>query len=143
MGKRTHGLSRHPMYNTWCSMMTRCYNKNRREYKWYGAKGITVCEEWHNVETFLLWAEGQNVEGKTLERKDTSGNYEPGNCEFIPKSEQWRTQSSTLKVVVDGEELLLVDYCEGDPTLLRRMRRRIASGMPMDRVVMKTKLKPI
>ena len=41
----THGLTQHRFYNTWCSMKHRCYNSKRQDYKWYGARGITVCEE--------------------------------------------------------------------------------------------------
>lgn len=64
-------------------MMRRCYNENAITYKEYGAKGISVCIEWHDREVFKTWArENGYVKGLRLERKDSSGNYEPNNCYF-------------------------------------------------------------
>lgn len=64
-------------------MMKRCYNEKSIAYKDYGNKGIIVCPEWHDRETFKQWSrENGYVKGLRLERKDNSGNYEPGNCYF-------------------------------------------------------------
>lgn len=51
-----HGLTDHPLYNTWTNIKTRCYNSKCSDYKDYGLRGITVCDEWKNdfVEFFLL-----------------------------------------------------------------------------------------
>lgn len=64
-------------------MMRRCYNEKSIAYKDYGARGITVCLEWHDRETFKQWAVSNGyVKGLRLERIDCSGNYEPDNCCF-------------------------------------------------------------
>lgn len=64
-------------------MMRRCYNEKSIAFKDYGEKGITVCTEWHDREQFRKWAiENGYVKGLRLERKDSSGNYEPYNCYF-------------------------------------------------------------
>lgn len=64
-------------------MMRRCYNEKSVAYKDYGAKGITVCSEWHNRETFRKWCrENGYQKGLRLERIDSNGNYEPTNCRF-------------------------------------------------------------
>ena len=62
-------------------MMNRCYSKKNLNYPNYGARGIIVCEEWlDDVTNFINWAEETYVEGYTLDRIDTNGNYEPNNC---------------------------------------------------------------
>ena len=67
-------------------MMKRCYNSKSVIYKCYGAKGITVCKEWHDRENFRKWAyQNGYIKGLRLERIDTKGNYEPKNCKFGEK----------------------------------------------------------
>lgn len=64
-------------------MMRRCYNEKSVTFKYYGAKGIVVCQDWHDKEIFKQWALSNGyVKGLRLERKDSSGNYEPDNCYF-------------------------------------------------------------
>jgi hypothetical protein len=45
--QRAHGLSRHPLYGTWAGIMARCHRPGSASYKWYGGRGIRLCEEWH------------------------------------------------------------------------------------------------
>lgn len=82
-----HGKSRSEVYFRWQSMMQRCYNSNLEIYQYYGAKGVTVCEEWKDVANFLSWAEGKYRKGLSLDRVNVLGNYEPNNCRFITRSE--------------------------------------------------------
>jgi len=64
-------------------MMRRCYNEKSVAFKDYGAKGIIVCPEWHEREQFRQWAIVNGyVKGLRLERRDSSGDYEPDNCYF-------------------------------------------------------------
>lgn len=68
-------------------MMSRCYRTQDVMYKDYGAKGITVCEEWHDREQFRKWAkENGYVKGLRLNRIDSSKGYSPENCAFGKKN---------------------------------------------------------
>lgn len=78
----------HPLYSTWQSMLTRCTNENAQAWKYYGAKGVTVCDRWRNDFAAFLADMGERPEGKTLDRIDPFGNYEPGNCRWATGSEQ-------------------------------------------------------
>lgn len=92
---RTHGLTyKTPIYTTWLSMRQRCNNPKNQDYRNYGGRGIRICDEWNSFETFLRDMEPTWKRGLTIERIDVNGNYEPGNCTWIPNSEQWRTRRS-------------------------------------------------
>lgn len=96
--KRTHGMSNERIYGIWSGMKNRCYNKNVKSYENYGAKGVVVCDKWHAFESFYTWAINNDYdEHLTIERIDPFGNYEPGNCTWIPKSEQGKNKRSNYK----------------------------------------------
>ena len=85
-----HGLSSNKFYQTWYDMKYRCYNTMRQDYKDYGARGITVCEEWLNVSNFVAWCEmtHPNTEGVSLDRIGNDKGYSPENCRWADKTTQ-------------------------------------------------------
>jgi hypothetical protein len=84
-----------PTYISWYSMRTRCGNQNARNFKHYGGRGILVCDRWMKFENFLADM-GERPEGKTLDRIDVNGNYEPNNCKWSTHSEQIKNQRRYL-----------------------------------------------
>lgn len=91
LGATTHGLGRHPLYFTWFSMLRRCGDPEHHAYRNYGARGIRVCERWHEVANFISDIEsslGPRPEGMSLDRICNDGNYEPGNVRWATWSEQ-------------------------------------------------------
>ena len=77
-----HGHSKTRTYNIWKGMMHRCLNPKNDKYHRYGAKGITVHESWRDFLCFLKDM-GEAPDGLTLDRENTNGNYEPGNCRWV------------------------------------------------------------
>jgi hypothetical protein len=77
-------------YRAWYNMIQRCYNPKHRAYKWYGGRGITVCDRWRNSFYKFVMDVGfkPNVSGFSLDRINNDGNYEPGNCRWATHIEQ-------------------------------------------------------
>lgn len=91
---KKHGLRNHPLYGIWCGIKTRCYNKNRSDYKYYGGRGIILSEEFHS---FLVWYEyvislsnySERVNLKlTIDRIIVTKNYERGNLKWSTRKQQ-------------------------------------------------------
>lgn len=80
--------SNHPLYSTWYMLFQRCYNNRRRDYKYYGGKGVTVCPEWHD--NFYQFVEdvGERPPGYTLDRIDSTKGYSKDNCRWSPSNIQ-------------------------------------------------------
>jgi hypothetical protein len=94
----THHMTESPTYQSWCSLITRCTNQNRKDWKNYGGRGIKVCDRWlHSFENFLADM-GPRPDGMTIDRIDNDGNYEPGNCRWATKLEQNRNTTRIRKL---------------------------------------------
>lgn len=72
-------------------MHDRCYNSKCKDFKYYGGRGITICEQWHHIEMFRGWALSNGyAENLTIDRVDNDGNYTPENCEWVTVAENLR-----------------------------------------------------
>ena len=119
--KKDHELSRWASYenkgkirNVYYNMLKRCYKKENRAYKHYGARGIKVCDEWLNdCSNFYKWAKenGYN-ENLQLDRIDVNGDYEPSNCRWITALENSYNKRCTRKIIYKGETKNLLEWEE-------------------------------
>lgn len=142
------------LYNVWRNMMRRCEDEKSERYYTYGERGISVCDEWHDFRDFAKWAvENGWKRGLSIERKELNGNYCPENCTFITMAEQAKNKTSNIRIVIDGDDQCLSEWCRrlnfpfkvawsryhrlgyADPSILfypgdlRSMRGRLASLM--------------
>lgn len=91
---KTHGGKGSRLYVVWRSMRDRCENQNKSYYKYYGGKGIAVCDEWHDFSKFRDWAlaNGYDENAKygecTIDRINNDENYSPDNCRWVSMKEQ-------------------------------------------------------
>ena len=112
-------------YYAWRSMRSRCLNPLNPSWKHYGARGITVCDEWLNDFDAFHDFMGEAPDGKSLERINVNGNYEPNNCKWATMKEQANNKTSNKFVEFNGKVMTLsqwADYLEiGKDTLHRRI----------------------
>jgi hypothetical protein len=103
--KHGHRKLRTPTYRSWQAMKERCFNEKSIGYKRYGGKGITVCERWKNSFENFLADMGERPEGKTIDRIDHTGNYEPSNCKWSTRKEQAR---NTYDTILDEDKVRII-----------------------------------
>jgi hypothetical protein len=125
---------RSPEYMSWQAMKTRCLNPKRKSYKNYGGRGITICQQWiDSFETFLSDM-GPRPSGHTIERIESNGNYEPGNCKWATRLDQGRNTSRVIKTVVDGSSVAVRSLADqfsisGDTLVSRAKRHGIEKAL--------------
>lgn len=111
-GSITHGLARTMIYRIWAGMIQRCYNHNEKIYKYYGGRGIRVCDKWKNsFSDFFLDVGSPPTKNHSLDRfPDKDGNYEPGNVRWATKIEQSRNLCNNVYLEYDGIKLLQCEW---------------------------------
>jgi hypothetical protein len=127
--KKTHGQSgnsqnRTQAYKAWVRMKDRCSNTKSWKYKYYGGKGVKVCDEWQSFENFFKDM-GHPVEGMTLDRIDVNGNYEPSNCRWATMMEQAKNKTNNMFLIIDGEKIHLMEASRRFPVKFQTIWARI------------------
>ena len=120
-----HGKD-HPLYVVWRKMRERCYNPRHDKFRFYGARGITVCDQWrHDFAAFLADVGDRPTPEHSLDRIDGSKGYEPGNCRWATQTEQTRNTRRTHFVEFQGRTMSLAEAVEISGLPYRTVNARI------------------
>lgn len=138
----THGMTRTRLYREWSGMKARCYSPSNGNFKNYGARGITVCQEWlDDFMAFHTWAIEKGYDEKaprgiyTLERMDNDGPYSPENCRWATIREQSLNKRDTVRLTYNGETLLVHKWASKTGLSAERIRKRISKGWSVERAL--------
>lgn len=114
-----HGMTHSRLHRVWVSMKARCMNQSHPHYKDYGARGISVCDEWaSDFRVFAEWAFSHGYDENaprgycTLDRIDPNGNYCPENCRFADSYVQQnnrRDRSNNVRTYVGRDGIYHID----------------------------------
>ena len=98
---KQHKMSDTPTYHSWEQMIQRCTDLRCKDYKWYGARGIRVCERWTNFRNFFADM-GVRPEGTSIDRINGEGHYQPDNCRWADKFQQKHNRADNLLLTFQG-----------------------------------------
>lgn len=109
-----HQLYQSRIYRIWANIKARCFNQNHRDYKQYGARGITMCDEWkHDFLIFYDWAIANGyTDSLTIDRINNDGNYEPDNCRWATRKEQCNNYRKNHLLEYNGEVHSIAEWSE-------------------------------
>ena len=111
-----HGMWDSRLHHILKGMKRRCYKKGDAAYRYYGARGIKVCDEWIDKEdgykNFINWALSSGYsEGLSIDRIDNNGDYTPENCRWASRTEQMRNTRGNVYFMLNGEKRCLQEVC--------------------------------
>jgi len=99
-------------YATWTGLIKRCHNPTDKDYKRYGARGITVCESWRESFANFFSDMGERPTGLSIERRDNSSGYSLENCYWGTQRQQSRNRRNNTMITLDGETKCLAEWLE-------------------------------
>lgn len=102
-----HGETDTKLWRTWKSILDRTENKSHPSYHRYGGIGIVICDEWRAYEDFAKHVGQPPSDFHSIDRIDNSKGYEPGNVRWATAKEQAANRSTNIRVIVDGEVMIL------------------------------------
>jgi hypothetical protein len=139
MPGKSHGMTDTPEYAAWCSMKTRCYNPNFIGYKYYGGRGITVCERWiHSFENFFADMGLKPTLDHSLDRVDGDKSYCLDNCQWSTRKEQNDNQRRIKWYSLNGETHHLKDWARIHGLHYITLRGRVIyQGLSLERALSK------
>lgn len=132
-GHATAGRS--ATYVTWEAIKQRCHNPNAVGYDSYGGRGIEMCERWRDSFENFLADMGERPEGKTLERVDNDGDYEPDNCRWASSREQASNRRNTRMISYGGREQTLTQWAREYSLSRGVLWHRINLGWSLERAL--------
>lgn len=124
-------MKKNPIYNTrlyriWSLMKERCFNEKRKEYPNYGGRGIRVCDEWMNSESFINWSLSNGYkDGLTLDRIDNNGNYCPDNCRWVDRKVQGLNKRNNRYITHNGETKTITQWAKDSNLPYHIIKKRI------------------
>lgn len=138
----THGLSYSPLYRVYSHMKGRCFCTTNRDYKYYGERGITICDEWLNsFLSFYEWAISNGYKkGLTIDRINVNGNYEPDNCRWATRKEQTNNRRNSDLFTLNNETHTLTEWAEMTGVKPGYLYYRIKKkGMTLEEAILSSK----
>lgn len=129
-GKRTR------LGRIWNNMRKRCNNERHESYKYYGAKGIKVCEEWNQFDVFKEWAMNNGYQdGLSIDRIDNNDDYKPENCKWSTSEEQGNNRNTNHIITHNGTTMSMKQWADRLGIDYKTLSRRIYAGWSIEKAL--------
>ena len=133
-----HGFAgrstQHPLYNIWAGIMDRCHNQSARDYYLYGGRGISVCERWKHIENFIADM-GDRHYGRSIDRINNDGNYEPRNCRWATIKQQSNNRRTNHILKFKGKSQTMQAWSEEIGVNKNTLYGRTRKGWSMKKIL--------
>lgn len=117
-----------PGYASWVKMRQRCNNPRSVGFKYWGGRGITICERWNSFANFLADMGERPSQDHSIDRIDNNGNYEPGNCRWALVADQNRNKSDKRTITLDGRTQSVTEWARELGLIAETIYLRLNSG---------------
>lgn len=129
-----------PLYGTWFQMIERCENPHHITYKYYGEKGIRVCERWKKSFTNFVIDVGPKPSSRhSIDRIDGEGDYVPENCRWATQKQQMRNRSDNIMIEYHGKTQCLADWAIELSILYGTLNSRYHAGWSVEKMMSKVR----
>lgn len=139
--KSKHGLSQHPLYNTWAGMLSRCNNPKSEKYASYGGRGVKVSMRWENdFQAFYDWAikrwkPGLQLDKDILASGQTGILYCPEFCCFVTNKQNAQNKSTSKIIEHNGVKKSMSEWADYVGISYDAIRYRLNTGWQMDKII--------
>jgi len=132
---RRHGMSKTPTYVSYLNMVNRCTDPANKKFPDYGGRGIAVCSSWLKSFDNFLADMGERPTNSTLERIETNGDYEPGNCRWASWKDQQNNKRSNRLLEHAGETMTLQQWADRTGISRGVIFHRLQRGWSIERTL--------
>jgi len=121
------------MMGRWAQMWQRCYLPENPGYEYYGARGICVCQEWIDFQSFYSFWGNPPFDGATMGRINNDGNYEPSNCEWQTQEQQNNNTRRSKLLTWNGKTQSIRDWAKEYNVGARGVSERLRRGWDLEK----------
>lgn len=133
---KKHGQYKTRLYRIWGNMIQRCSNPKNDNYHLYGAKGVSVCDEWKDFASFCKWAiENGYADNLSIDRKENDKGYSPDNCRWATPQEQTDNRDCTQIISFNGKTQTLKRWSEETGIPYKNLLWRIRHGWSIEKAL--------
>lgn len=124
------------LYRIWSGIRRRCYEETLDAYKYYGSRGITVCDDWKNdYSKFREWSLNNGYKDNlSIDRIDVNGNYSPENCRWIDAKTQANNRRNNVCITYHGKTQTVAQWAEETGMPYRRIEYRLKAGWEVQKI---------
>lgn len=131
----THGMNNTRIHRIWVGIRTRCYNKNEKCYKYYGGRGIKICDKWKTFEGFYEDMKEGYADNLTIDRINVDGDYCKENCRWADKETQANNMRTNRMVTVNGINYTLANLCKEYGLKYKTIHKKLSKGIPIENIL--------